>query len=56
MTWTVIVALVYAFSVAVAVTLGRRRRWLTHAAMSVLVLVAIIGLGAVQNSTGYAIY
>lgn len=55
-TWTIIVALVYVLSVAVALTLGRGRRWLTHAAMLVLGFVAIIGIGAVQGSTGYVWY
>lgn len=55
-TWSVIVALVYAVSLAVALTLRRSRRWLTHAAMLVLVLVAIIGIGAVQGSTGSVIW
>lgn len=55
-TWTVIVAGIYALSVAIALTLGRGRRWLTHAAMLVLGFVAIIGVGAVQGSTGHVIW
>ncbi|QDB78741.1 hypothetical protein FE251_04630 [Georgenia wutianyii] len=51
-TWTGIVAAVYALSVVVASTWGRRRRWLTRAAMLVLVLVAIAGIGAVRGSAG----
>lgn len=54
-TWTIVVAVVYVLSVALALTLGRRRRWVTHAAMLTLVVVAIVGIGAVQGSTGFVI-
>ncbi|MEE6297253.1 hypothetical protein [Georgenia wangjunii] len=56
MKWTIVVAVVYVLSVAIALTLGRRRRWLTYAAMLTLIAVAIIGLGAVQGSSGFVIY
>lgn len=55
-TWTIVVALVYLLSVTVALTLGRGRRWSTHAAKLVLGFVAIISIGAVQGSTGYVWY
>jgi len=55
-TWTGIVAAVYALSVALALTLGRRRRWLTRAAMLGLGIVAIIGIGAVQGSAGSVVW
>ncbi|QOR70828.1 hypothetical protein IM660_00450 [Ruania alkalisoli] len=53
--WTILVAGVYAGSIALALTAGRRRWWLTAAAMVILVAVAIVGFGAVQGSTGYVI-
>jgi len=54
-TWTIVVAVSYALTVAIALTLGRRRRWLTRAAMSTLVVVAVVGFGAVQVSTGFVV-
>lgn len=51
-TWSLIVTMAYALSVTTALTMGRGRRWLSHAAMWALVLVAVIGIGAVQGSTG----
>lgn len=54
-TWTAVITAVYVASIVCTVTLGRHRRWLTYAAISALVVVAIVGLGAVQNSTGYVL-
>lgn len=54
-TWTVVIAVVYALSVTVALSFGRSRRWLTQAAMLTLVLVAIVGIGAVTGSTGFVV-
>lgn len=54
-TWTIVVAVSYALTVVIALTLGRRRRWLTRAAMSALVVVAVVGFGAVQGSTGFVV-
>lgn len=54
-TWTIVVAMSYALTVAIALTLGRRRRWLTRAAMSTLVIVAVVAFGAVQGSTGFVV-
>ncbi|QTE27940.1 hypothetical protein [Pengzhenrongella sicca] len=53
-TWTIALAVSYVVTVAVALTIGRRYRWLTRAAMSALVVVAVFGFGAVQGSTGVA--
>ncbi|WP_139177786.1 hypothetical protein [Ruania alba] len=47
--WTIIIAGVYAGSIALALTVGRRRWWLTGAAMVILVVVAIVGFGVVQG-------
>ncbi|WP_242511298.1 hypothetical protein [Pengzhenrongella frigida] len=52
-TWTIVVAVSYVLTVAIALTIGRRRRWLTTAAMSALVVVSVVGFGAVQGSTGF---
>jgi hypothetical protein len=54
-TWTIVVAIAYALSVAVALTVGRRWRWLSGAAISVLLVVAVIAFGAVLGSTGYIV-
>jgi len=55
-TWTLTDTVVYALSVAIALTLVRGRRWLTHAAMLVLMFGANIGIGAVQVSTGSVVW
>ncbi|MGV8967780.1 MAG: hypothetical protein ACOH2F_16060 [Cellulomonas sp.] len=55
-TWTIVVAVAYALTVAVALTVGRRKQRLTRVALSALVVVAVVGFGAVQGSTGYAWY
>jgi len=55
-TWTGIIATTYVLAVALMLTMGRRRRWLTHSAMLVLVLVAIIGIGVVQGPAGSVVW
>ena len=54
-TWTIIVAVTFALTVAIALAIGRRRQGLTRAALSALVVVAVVGLGAVQGSAGFVV-
>jgi len=54
-TWTIIVAVTFALTVAIALTIGRRRQGLTRAALSALVVVAVVGFGAVQGSAGFVV-
>ncbi|WP_407342148.1 hypothetical protein [Pengzhenrongella phosphoraccumulans] len=54
-TWTIVVAVGYVLTVAVALTVGRRRQWATHAAMTTLVVIAVVSFGAVQGSTGFVV-
>ncbi len=54
-TWTIVLAVGYALTVAIALTLGRRRPWLTRAVIAALAIVAVVGFGAVMGSTGFVV-
>lgn len=53
-TWTIVVAVSCALTVFCVLTIGRRRQWATRAALTALVVIAVVGFGAVQGSTGFA--
>jgi heme A synthase len=47
------IAALYVVPVALALTVGRRWRWLTIIALFVLTIAAVLGFTEVLSSTGY---